>query len=311
MALTLTTATGSYGHTKDIIEGATNNDRLALEWVEVAPIVNAFRRMIRGLEFDVSEMAISTYLCAKSFNKPITAIPVFPVRGFHHGAIVHNTKVGVSSPKDLEGKKVGVRGWTVTTGVWVRGILAQGYGVDISKITWVLAGDEHVEEYEYPPNVQPAPEGSSLPEMLASGELAAGIGIGNVDSEDVKPLIGGARDAAVKFFNDTGVYPINHTVVVKDEHLAANPWLAEELFNAFKSAKASYITKLDAGVDLSDTDQGLVRNGVDVGGDPLPYGIDANRTTMEAIIQACLDQKVIPNRVAVEDVFAPSTVNLA
>ena len=147
--------------------------------------------------------------------------------------------------------------------------------------------------------------------MLASGELAAGIGIGNVDSEDVKPLIGGARDAAVKFFNDTGVYPINHTVVVKDEHLAANPWLAEELFNAFKSAKASYIAKLDAGEDLSDADQALVRNGVDLGGDPLPYGIDANRTTMEAIIQACLDQKVIPNRVAVEDVFAASTVNLA
>ena len=199
----------------------------------------------------------------------------------------------------------------MTTGVWVRGILAQGYGVDISKITWVLAGDEHVEEYEYPPNVQPAPEGSNLPEMLASGELAAGIGIGNVDSEDVKPLIGGARDAAVKFFNDTGVYPINHTVVVKDEHLAANPWLAEELFNAFKAAKSSYITKLDAGEDLSDADQALVRNGVDVGGDPLPYGVDANRTTMEAIIQACLDQKVIPNRVAVEDVFAASTVNLA
>ena len=147
--------------------------------------------------------------------------------------------------------------------------------------------------------------------MLASGELAAGIGIGNVDSEDVKPLIGGARDAAVKFFNDTGVYPINHTVVVKDEHLAANPWLAEELFNAFKAAKSSYIAKLDAGEDLSDADQALVRNGVDVGGDPLPYGVDANRTTMEAIIQACLDQKVIPNRVAVEDVFAASTVNLA
>ena len=224
---------------------------------------------------------------------------------------MHNTKVGVSSPKDLEGKKVGVRGWTVTTGVWVRGILAQGYGVDIDKITWVLAGDEHVAEYVYPPNVQPAPEGSSLPDMLASGELAAGIGVGNVDSEDVKPLIGGARAAAVQFFNDTGVYPINHTVVVKDEHLAANPWLAEELFNTFKAAKASYMTKLEDGTDLSDADQAIVRNGEDLGGDPLPYGIEANRTTMEAIIQACLDQKVIPSRVSVEEVFHPSTVSLS
>ena len=311
MALTLSTATGNYGHTKDIVDGSLNNDRLALDWVEVSPIINAFRRMIRGLEFDISEMAISTYLCAKSFNKPITAIPVFPVRGFHHGAIVHNTKAGVSSPKDLEGKKVGVRGWTVTTGVWVRGILAQGYGVDIDKITWVLAGDEHVAEYEYPPNVVPAPEGSSLPDMLAAGELAAGIGVGNVDSEDVKPLIGGARAAAVQFFNDTGVYPINHTVVVKDELLAANPWLAEEVFNVFKAAKGSYMAKLEAGADLSDADQAIVKNGEDLGGDPLPYGIEANRTTMEAIIQACLDQKVIPSRIAVEDAFHPSTVSLS
>ena len=311
MALTLSTATGNYGHTKDIVDGSLNNDRLALDWVEVSPIINAFRRMIRGLEFDVSEMAISTYLCAKSFNKPITAIPVFPVRGFHHGAIVHNTKAGVSSPKDLEGKKVGVRGWTVTTGVWVRGILAQGYGVDIDKITWVLAGDEHVAEYEYPPNVVPAPEGSSLPDMLAAGELAAGIGVGNVESEDVKPLIGGARAAAVQFFNDTGVYPINHTVVVKDELLAANPWLAEEVFNVFKAAKGSYMAKLEAGADLSDADQAIVKNGEDLGGDPLPYGIEANRTTMEAIIQACLDQKVIPSRIAVEDAFHPSTVSLS
>ena len=310
MALNLTTATGNYGHTKDIVDGALNNDRLALDWVEVSPIINAFRRMIRGLEFDVSEMAISTYLCAKSFNKPITAIPVFPVRGFHHGAIVHNTTVGVSNPKDLEGKKVGVRGWTVTTGVWVRGILSQGYGVDINKITWVLAGDEHVAEYEYPPNVVPAPEGSSLPDMLVSGELAAGIGIGNVESEDVKPLIGGARGAAVQFFKDTGVFPINHTVVVKDELLEANPWLAEEVYNVFKTAKASYMDKLAAGTDLSDADQAIVRNGEDLGGDPLPYGIEANRVTMEAIIEACLDQKVIPNRVAVEDVFHPSTVSL-
>lgn len=311
MALTLQTATGNYGHTQSIIDGSLNNDKLALDWVEVSPIIGAFRRMIRGMEFDVSEMAISTYLCAKAFNKPITAIPVFPVRGFHHGAISYNTKAGVSSPKDLEGKKVGVRGWTVTTGVWVRGILKDGYGVDIDKITWVLSGDEHVAEYQYPSNVVPAPEGSDLAKMLVDGEIAAGIGVGQTDSEDVKPLIANGRDAAVQYFKDKGVYPINHTVVVKDELLAANPWLAEELFNTFKAAKGSYITKLDAGADLSDADQGIVKNGKDVGGDPLPYGLAANNTTMEAIIQACVDQKVIPSKVSVEEVFAPSTVSLS
>ena len=311
MALTLLTATGKYGHTQSIIDGSLNNDKLALDWVEVTPIISAFRRMIRGMEFDVSEMAISTYLCARSFNKPITAIPVFPVRGFHHGAINYNVKSGVTNPKDLEGKKVGVRGWTVTTGVWVRGILRDGYGVDIDKITWVLAGDEHVAEYQYPPNVVSAPEGSDLAKMLVDGDIAAGIGVGQTDSEDVKPLIPGARDAAVQYFKDKGVYPINHTVVVKDELLAANPWLAEELFNTFKAAKASYITKLDAGADLSDADQAIAKNGKDVGGDPLPYGLAANNTTMEAIIQACVDQKVIPSKVSVEEMFAPSTVSLS
>jgi 4,5-dihydroxyphthalate decarboxylase len=311
MALTLLTATGNYGHTQSIIDGSLNNDKLALDWVEVTPIISAFRRMIRGMEFDVSEMAISTYLCARSFNKPITAIPVFPVRGFHHGAINYNVKSGVTNPKDLEGKKVGVRGWTVTTGVWVRGILRDGYGVDIDKVTWVLAGDEHVAEYQYPPNVVSAPEGSDLAKMLVDGDIAAGIGVGQTDSEDVKPLIPGARDAAVQYFKDKGVYPINHTVVVKDELLAANPWLAEELFNTFKAAKASYITKLDAGADLSDADQAIAKNGKDVGGDPLPYGLAANNTTMEAIIQACVDQKVIPSKVSVEEMFAPSTVSLS
>jgi 4,5-dihydroxyphthalate decarboxylase len=311
MALNLQTATGNYGHTKSIIDGSLNNDKVALDWVEVSPIIGAFRRMIRGMEFDISEMAISTYLCAKSFNKPITAIPVFPVRGFHHGAISYNTKLGITSPKDLEGKKVGVRGWTVTTGVWVRSILKEGYGVDIDKITWVLAGDEHVAEYEYPSNVVPLPEGSELAKMLAEGEIAAGIGVGQVDSEDVKPLISDGRNAAVQYFKDKGVYPINHTIVVKDEILAANPWLAEELFNTFKAAKGSYITKLDAGVDLSDADQGIVKNGKDVAGDPLPYGLAANKATMEAIIQACVDQKVIPSKFSVEELFAPSTVSLS
>jgi len=311
MALSLQTATGNYGHTKSIIDGSLNNDKLALDWVEVNPIIGAFRRMIRGMEFDVSEMAISTYLCAKSFNKPITAIPIFPVRGFHHGAISYNVKSGVSDPKDLEGKKVGVRGWTVTTGVWVRGILKDGYGVDIDKITWVLAGDEHVAEYEYPSNVVSAPEGSDLAKMLAEGEIAAGIGVGQTDSEDVKPLIPDSRNAAVQYFSEKGVYPINHTVVVKDELLSANPWLAAELFNTFKAAKQSYITLLNAGADLSDADQAIARNGKDVGGDPLPYGLAANNTTMEAIIQACVDQKVIPSKVSVEEMFAPSTVSLS
>ena len=116
--LKLKTATGNYGHTMPLKDGSVTSDAIAFEHVDVPVIINAFRRMIRGLEFDVSEMALSTYLCARAHGIPITAIPIFLVRAFHHGSLIYSTKSGITSPKDLEGRRVGVRGYTVTTGVW-------------------------------------------------------------------------------------------------------------------------------------------------------------------------------------------------
>src|ERR1051325_12126574 len=170
---TLKTAIGSYAHTKMLKDGSVTIPGVTLDHVEVSPIINAFRRMCRTLEFDVSEMAITTYLTARAYNKPFTALPVFVVRAFHHSPIVYNTKAGISSPKDLEGKKVGVRAYTVTTGVWARGILATEYGVDLSKVQWVLADEEHVNEFhkDSPPNVEYR-AGANLAELVTSGELA-------------------------------------------------------------------------------------------------------------------------------------------
>src|SRR5713226_3506978 len=184
----LKTAIATYPHTQGLKDGTVTAPGIQFEHLEITPIIAAFRRMCRALEFDVAEMAITTYLTAKAYNKPFTALPVFVVRQFHHAPIVYNVQSGVTSPKDLEGKKVGVRAYTVTTGVWARGILATEYGVDLSKVTWVLADEEHVREYEKPSNVMERP-GANLAEMLVKGELAAAIGVGKVDSPDVKPLI--------------------------------------------------------------------------------------------------------------------------
>ena len=307
----LNTAIATYPHTKALKDGTVTAPGLQFEHHEISPIVVAFRRMCRGLEFDVCEMAITTYLTARAYHKPFTALPIFVLRQFHHAPIVYNVKSGVTSPKDLEGKKVGVRAYTVTTGVWARGILATEYGVDLSKITWVLNDQEHVEEYhqKYPPNVV-YQAGANLGTMVANGELAAAIGVGRVDSPDVKPLIPNAREAEAAWYRKTGIYPINHTVVVKDALLQADPTLAPRLFNAFKEAKAAFLQRLSAGAELSAEEQTLAQRRSLVGDDPLPYGLARNRPALEAVIRFAHDQQILPQLVSPEEMFPSNTLDL-
>ena len=158
------TVTRTQGNNQALKDGTAKPRGFAFDFVEVPILIDAFRRMVRGLEFDICEMAITTYLCARAHGKRFTAIPVFLVRAFHHGAILYNTKAGIRTPKDLEGRKVGVnRGYTVTTGLWARSVLQEEYGVDLSKITWVLSGDEHVAEYRPPANVVPIEPAAKWP----------------------------------------------------------------------------------------------------------------------------------------------------
>src|SRR5213593_2713223 len=212
MTKRLKTALGVRGHTQPLIDGTVKPRGFELEFEDVPVIIKAFRRMVRGLDFDICELAMTTYLCAHAHGKAFTAIPVFPMRAFHHGAILYNTDTGVRTPKDLEGRKVGVnRGYTVTTGVWARSILQHEHGVDLDKVTWVLSGDEHVAEYRPPSNVVPIEQGKKMGDMLAAGELAAAIGI-EADSPDVKPLIPHPLEAGLEALRRNGHYPINHTV---------------------------------------------------------------------------------------------------
>ena len=307
----LKTAIATYPHTQGLKDGSVTAPGIAFEHLDISPIIAAFRRMCRGLEFDVCEMAITTYLTARAYNKLFTALPVFVVRQFHHSPMVYNVKSGVTSPRDLEGKRVGVRAYTVTTGVWARGILATEYGVDLSKVTWVLNDEEHVQEYhkDYPANVV-YQAGANLGAMVASGELDAAIGAGRVDSPDVKPLIPNAREAETAWYRKTGLYPINHTVVVKDSLLQADPTLAPRLFNAFKEAKAAFLQQLSAGTTLSSEAQALAQRRSLVGDDPLPYGLARNHKTIEAVIQFAQSQKILPRQVSPEEIFARNTLEL-
>lgn len=303
----LTIALGNYGLTKPLKEGTASPQRFKPQYVEIKEIVPAMRRMCRGLEYDICEMAFTTYLCARALGKPFTAIPVFVTRNFHHWAISINAKSDIKKPKDLEGRVVGVnRGYTVTTGLWARGVLQSEYGVDLDKITFVPTDDEHVAEFVAPKNVDYARfRGRSLAELLLSGEIDAAIGEIKVDSPDIKQLIPDARNAAFNYFRRTGVYPINHGIVVKNSLLKEAPWLAEDLARAFEAAKAIYLKNLQASSNVSSWDKAAADNAAVVG-DPFPFGIEANRKALETMTQFAVDQHMVPRRFTVEELF---TVN--
>ena len=308
----LKTVTRTQGNNKAFKDGTVKPKTFEPEFVEVDPLIAAFRRQVRANEFDICELAITTYICAKEHGKKFTAIPVPLVRAFHHGAILVNTKAGIRTPKDLEGKKVGVnRGYTVTTGVWARGVLQDEYGVDLSKITWVLSGDEHVAEYKAPSNVVPIEAGKKMEDMLISGELVAAIGV-NVDHPDIKPLIANDEEAGLKAFRERGHYPINHLVVIKDELIEKYPDLAADVFNAFAESKRLYVEKLKAGKieKMTDADK-TAKSVMEISGkDPLPYGVEPNRKTLEELIGHARKQGIITKPVTVEQLFVPSTHKL-
>ena len=305
----LKTVTRTQGNKRALKDGTVRARTCELEFIEVEPLIDAFRRMVRGLEFDVCEMALTTYITARAHGKRMMGLPIFLMRAFHHGAISYNVKSGIRTPRDLEGRRVGVnRGYTVTTGLWARTVLANQYRVDLSKITWVLSGDEHVAEYRPPANVVPLEKGRKMGEMLASGELDAAIGA-DVDHPDVKPLIPNPKDAAFTALRDSGHYPINHLMVVKEEHLQAHPEIATDLFNAFAQAKRLYVEKLKAGAIEKPTavDEMHQRLMQVTGRDPLPYGIEPNRTMLEEVVRSALEQKIIMEPVTVEELFPRNT----
>jgi 4,5-dihydroxyphthalate decarboxylase len=312
-------AIASYGHTKDIKSGAAAIAGVDPDFVEVVPIIGAFRRMVRDLEFDVCEMAPTTYMIARALGAPFIALPIFLMRRFHHGGFVVRPDSGIKEPKDLEGKKVGVRAYSVTTGVWTRGIFVNEYGLDSSKVTWMVDDEEHVTSLKLPPNVVHAPDGKSLVSMMASGELQAGFsgpaGIGRAgpptgaweqraqaSTVTYPELIANAPEVEAQWFRRTGIYPIHGLIVVKTAVLAQHPFVAKSLFDAFRKAKDAYVARLKAGQGDS-ADDVKYRKLMALMSDPLPYGMTANRPSIEALVTYSLQQKLIPSRPQLDQVF--------
>lgn len=312
-SLKLKTVTRSQGNNLALKDGSVKPAGIELEIEEVPVLIDAFRRMVRENAYDVSEMALTTYFCARQHGKRFTALPIFLVRAFHHGAMLVNTEAGIRHPKDLEGRKVGVnRGWTVTTGLWARSILQHQYGVDLSKITWVLSGDEHVAEYRPPAYVQPIEKGRKMADMVASGELAGAIGV-EVAAPNVKPLVPLAAQAGLDALRTRGHYPINHLIVVKDEVLKAHPEVAPALFEAFAESKRRYVDKLrNGGITHPTAVDETHRRVMEVtGADPLPYGLAPNRAVLQEALASAVEQGILARAPALEELFPENTHHLA
>jgi 4,5-dihydroxyphthalate decarboxylase len=284
--LKLFTLMGNYPNAMALKEGKLGSDILDFDFADVKVSNTAFKPLVRDAKFDLAEVAIVTFLQAYIYGKPYVLIPATVVgRGQLH-TIAYNPERGALKPSDLNGKTLGVRAYTQTTGVWVRGILAEDYGVDLGSIKWVTFEEGHVAEYDDPPNVRRAPEGKQLVQMLLDGELDAAIVGDKFPDPRLKPLIPDAETANRKWSESHGGVPINHMLVIRDGLAKSRPDVVREVYRLFREAKEA----------------AFAQNGAPAL-DPWRFGIEANRRSLEIVIDFALKQGLIPRRIAVDELF--------
>lgn len=311
--MSLKAVSRTQGANRDIKSGEIRPHGFELEFEEWPVLVKAFRAMVREQAFDVCEMALTTYICARQHGVPLIGVPIFLVRGFHHDKITVRNDSRVRSVEDLAGSKIGVnRGYTVTTGVWARTILDRE-GLDLNDVTWVRSSDEHVEAYMPPKNVELIPEGKSLEEMLLTGDLSAvaGMAPSEFESDNVRALLPDPEDSALRALDRSGFYPINHLVVMTESIVEKHPKLPVALFECFTEQKRRYLERL-TNQSASDDDEIDARNRKlqSMGFDPLPYGVGPNEQVLNELIESGLRQQILSPTRGWEDYFCRSTLDL-
>jgi 4,5-dihydroxyphthalate decarboxylase len=290
--MTLHTMLGNYPNTKALKDGAIHSNLVDFDFAEVKVANNLFKNVVRDAKYDMAELAIVTYLQAKDVGKPYVLLPAVLVsRGQHH-TIAYNADCGVLRPPDLAGKRVGVRAYTVTTGTWVRGILANEYGVDLSKVEWITFEDPHVAEYQDPAFVKRAPVGKELVQMLLDGEIDAAVVGDKLPDPRLRHLIADPETAAQNWAVKHHGVPINHMVVVREELSRSRPDLMQDVFQRLHDSKRA--AGLPDGSAL----------------DPYRFGVDACRPILEVIIDYCHQQQLLSRRMSVDELFDDTTRSL-
>ncbi len=287
----LRVALGDYAHTLPLKQDQIASRSVAFDFNEVQPVYKVFGAMVREQAFDISEMAIVTYLQAKSQGKPLVLLPAVMMGRFQHHCMMYNAEqLGRITPSDLPGRRVGVRSFAQTTGVWLRGHLQNDYGVDIGSVRWVSFEDAHVAEFRDPAGVERAGPGKNLGKMVLAGELAAGIyGAELPDDDRLQSVIPRPQEAAAQWHARHGVVPINHMVVVTQELARSQPDAVREVYRMLLAGKRA---------------AGLPKPGVH---DLQPFGFEACRPALQMIIDYCVQQRLIPRRFEVEELFDDTT----
>ncbi|ODT82488.1 MAG: hypothetical protein ABS76_07670 [Pelagibacterium sp. SCN 64-44] len=317
----LTIAAAGHSHIASLRDGRRRPDGAELEFVDPGPQVAAYRAMIREVAFDVCELAAATYMIARQRGAPFRALPIFLTRRFHPSNLMVRPDAGIATAKDLEGKRIGVRAYSITTAVWTRAFLQNALGVDLSRITWVVDDEEHVQGMALPPNIEHAAPGESLVSLMAEGRIdaafgsAAGLGRtgkpgrgweSGADEDAYINLFPNALDLGANWYQQTGIYPFHGVIVVKDELLDANPWLAASLMNSFEAAKHDWLPDLRTRALTTKDDREYASLVPIVGPDPLPYGYRANRASIEAMMSSTVQQGLLPSGLSTTDYFSES-----
>jgi len=318
--LDLTLACGDYDRTRSIRTGEVQPDGVELNVVTLAP-EEMFYRMARFREFDVSELSLSTYTVLRGRGEPLVAIPVFPSFSFRHSSIFVGAHAGIREPRDLAGKRVGVPKYHMTAAVWIRGMLEDEYGVAQKDIHWFEGGEgSKVKEVDVtlPPDVrrESVPADRNLGDMVAAGELDGFVGARRPAAfgERVRRLFPDFRRVERAYYEKTGIFPIMHTLVLKEELARQHPWLPRSLYDAFVEAKRQAYQRLQFTAALPVSLPWLVAEAEEtralMGDDPFPYGVARNRKTLETLAGYTYGQGLAPRRLKVEEMFWESTLAL-
>jgi 4,5-dihydroxyphthalate decarboxylase len=282
---TLRIAIGDYPHTLPLKRGDITSPVLKLDFVEVKPMHTAFKPMVRELAYYSSELSLVTYLQEKEQNKGLTLLPAAMLARFQHGTVLYNTERGKMGPSDLRGKRIGVRSYSQTTAVWIRGIIENDYGVDLSRVQWVTFEDGHVAEAKDPPGVIRAEKGKDITRMLIDGELDAAIyGAAMPDDPRLQSVIANPDAEAKAWFGKHRLVPVNHMVVVTDDLAKSKPEAVAELYRMLAAGRAA---------------AGQPAGGIDTA----PFGKDANRPCLELLISYAVQQGLLARRPSVDELW--------